>query len=87
MKLDNVETRVLRICDLWYVFQQPSVIYPKIIEIFEQRDNSLVLVDSYLFEKWFFEHDNNKLDYEIIELNFGCNGDSYISCVRGSFNG
>lgn len=87
MKLDNAETRVLRICDLWYVFQHPNVSYPKFIEILEKKGNSLVYVDTFLFSEWYFEWGNNDQDYEIIEMNFGSNGDSFISCVRGQFNG
>ena len=87
MILECEETRVLRIYDLWYVFQHPGVVYPKRIYIFELIDNALEMVNDYDFEEWYCEWENRSQDYEIIELNFGTNEESFISCVRGKFNG
>lgn len=83
MILKNEETRVLRIYDLWFVFQHSGVVYPKRIYIFEEIDNALELVDDFDFQEWYFEWENHNQDYEIIELNFGDDEESFISCVRG----
>lgn len=82
-KINELDTRVLRVCDLWFVFQHNCIVYPKNIQIFNKEGNVYNLASIRDFEEWYFEERNYNSFWEIFEMNFGEDEDSYISVVKG----
>ena len=70
----------LRINNLWWYFQNPSVRKPKYLYIYRTMGSGLYGDDDNVeFEKWYWYHSDR--DYGICELSFGKDEANFLSVV------